>query len=128
MPDSEGGNYLQEVVKEVDGGGRGGYLDVGGGGGEVEYEVQMVDKKVVVNEERVGEEKGGLVVVKAGGMRGVSEVVSEIKLQFDRASESGGEVAKILEVGKHPYRGRNAVYKGRRLFLSFLFFQCFSVF
>lgn len=128
MPDSEGGNYLQEVVKEVDGGGRGWYLDVGGGGGEVEYEVQMVDKKVVVNEERVGEEKGGLVVVQAGGMRGVSEVVSEIKLQFDRASESGGEVAKILEVGKHPYRGRNAVYKGRRLYLSFLFFQCFSVF
>lgn len=126
-----------EVVKEVDEGGEGGYLEVGGGGGiggegefgleenGAEYEVHMVEKKVVVNEGRVGKEKGNVGPTKAGGMRGVLEVVSEIKAQFDRASDAGGEVAKMLEVGKLPYCGRNAVYKGRSLL--FLYFNCSAV-
>ncbi|KAL6531923.1 hypothetical protein OROMI_028286 [Orobanche minor] len=38
-----------------------------------------------------------------GGFSGDSEVVKEIRFQFERASEFGNELAKFLEVGKQPY-------------------------
>ncbi|KAF8410326.1 hypothetical protein HHK36_002853 [Tetracentron sinense] len=73
----------------------------------VEYEVHVVDKNVVVNEERSKD----AAFKNGGGLRGVSEVVSEIQAQFERASESGNEVSKMLEAGKVPYHRKNAVYQ-----------------
>ncbi|XP_058090719.1 protein ALTERED PHOSPHATE STARVATION RESPONSE 1-like [Magnolia sinica] len=138
IPDLEDEEYQHEVVKEVHGeqklaadaadGGR--YLNVenrGLGGDavyqerrsgfgqseEVEYEVHMVEKNVVANEERPPEDRRRNVgaVKTLGGSLSVLEVVGEIKAQFDRASESGSEVSKMLEVGKLPYRGKNAIHK-----------------
>ncbi|KAL6661957.1 hypothetical protein ACP70R_001341 [Stipagrostis hirtigluma subsp. patula] len=39
------------------------------------------------------------------------EVVQEIKSQFNRASESAGDVCKVLEVGKMPYHQKNSGLK-----------------
>ncbi|XP_057494846.1 protein ALTERED PHOSPHATE STARVATION RESPONSE 1-like [Actinidia eriantha] len=69
-----------------------------------EVHVHMVDKKVVDHEERSGD-RGNVAAFKA---RGDSEVLGEIKLQFERASELGNELAKILEVGKFPYKKNDA--------------------
>ncbi|XP_060176254.1 protein ALTERED PHOSPHATE STARVATION RESPONSE 1-like [Lycium barbarum] len=68
----------------------------------VEYEVHMVDKKVV-NEE---ESRGNVASFKSD-----SDVVKEIQVQFERASESGSEVAKMLEVGKLPHNRKHATYQ-----------------
>lgn len=84
----------------------------------MEYEVHVVEKKVVDdagNEDRRnnatatrGGGGGG-----GGGPRAVSEVAKEIEDQFVKAAESGSEIAKLLEVGKHPY-GRK--HGNKRLF------------
>uniref|UniRef100_A0A803MCF5 Uncharacterized protein n=1 Tax=Chenopodium quinoa TaxID=63459 RepID=A0A803MCF5_CHEQI len=74
----------------------------------VEYEVHMVEKKVV-GEEGKSEQQG-----KGGGRPGfknVFEVVREIQVQFERAATSGGEIAKVLEVGKLRYQRKNAAYQ-----------------
>ena len=39
-------------------------------------------------------------------------VVQEIKLQFDSASKSAGDVSKMLEVDKMPYNQKNSGLKG----------------
>jgi hypothetical protein len=39
-------------------------------------------------------------------------VAKEIEFQFERASESGNEIAKILEVGRLPYNRKHGVYQG----------------
>ncbi|KAK4401330.1 protein ROLLING AND ERECT LEAF 2 [Sesamum angolense] len=73
----------------------------------VEYEVHMVDKKVVDAEEK-SKDRGNAAGYKArGGFKGDSEVVREIQVQFERASESGNELAKFLEVGKIPYKRKH---------------------
>ncbi|XP_058213852.1 nitrate regulatory gene2 protein [Rhododendron vialii] len=70
----------------------------------VEYEVHMVDKKVVDNEER-SVDRGNVAAFKAPvELRGDAEVLKEIQVQFERASELGSELGKILEVGKIPYK------------------------
>ncbi|KAI3994936.1 hypothetical protein MKX01_004504, partial [Papaver californicum] len=72
----------------------------------VEYEVHLVEK--IANQEQP---KGQInVAAFKGRFRTVSEVVREIKAQFERASDSGIEVAKILEAGKLQYNRKNAVY------------------
>ncbi|KAA8535940.1 hypothetical protein F0562_028418 [Nyssa sinensis] len=77
----------------------------------VEYEVHMMDKKVVDTEEKAGD-RGNVAAFKSrGGLRGDSEVVREIQVQFERASESGIELAKMLEVGKLPHNRKNATYQ-----------------
>jgi hypothetical protein len=56
------------------------------------------------------------------------EVVQEIKLQFDTASRSAGDVSKMLEVGKVPYcKKRSSGLKGDALLdlLSVVSFQLF---
>ncbi|KAJ8570972.1 hypothetical protein K7X08_037944 [Anisodus acutangulus] len=68
----------------------------------VEYEVHVVDKKVV-NEE---ESRGNVASFKSD-----SDVVKEIQVQFERASESGNELAKMLEVGKLPHNRKHATYQ-----------------
>jgi hypothetical protein len=70
----------------------------------VAYEVHVVDKKIVDNER--SEERGN-AGFKGGGPL---EVAIEIKIQFERASECGNEIAKMLEVGKLPYQRKH----GRR--------------
>ncbi|KAK4345472.1 hypothetical protein RND71_035648 [Anisodus tanguticus] len=68
----------------------------------IEYEVHMVDKKVV-NEE---DSRGNVASFKSD-----SDVVKEIQVQFERASESGNELAKMLEVGKLPYNRKHSTYQ-----------------
>ncbi|XP_022726475.1 nitrate regulatory gene2 protein-like isoform X2 [Durio zibethinus] len=68
----------------------------------VEYDVHVVDKKVV-DDERAEERGNG----SRGAPRNVFEVVREIKVQFVRASESGSEIAKLLEVGTLPYQRKH---------------------
>ncbi|KFK40096.1 hypothetical protein AALP_AA3G329900 [Arabis alpina] len=115
-----------EVVKEVQGkqklvedkeerkGDSGGASTSGGGGGkaslyqtrlsvsvekeEKEYDVHVVEKKVV---EDGGEEVRRSNAVGGGGgrvRRGVNEVAKEIEVQFLNAAESGSEIAVMLEV------------------------------
>ncbi|GAV76987.1 DUF632 domain-containing protein/DUF630 domain-containing protein [Cephalotus follicularis] len=62
----------------------------------VEYDVHVVDKKVV------GDNSG----FKAGS-RDASDVANEIEIQFVRASDSGNEIAALLEVGKLQYQRKN---------------------
>ena len=135
IPDLEDEDYQHEVVKEIHGNQK--FVDGGGGGGNyakmmenqsekvdnmdahyqrqsvsadndrVEYEVHMLEKKVVDSEEKAGD-RGNVAAFKArGGPRGMYEVVREIQVQFVRASECGNELAKMLEVGKHPYHPKN---------------------
>ncbi|KAL7082903.1 hypothetical protein ACP275_14G130200 [Erythranthe tilingii] len=66
----------------------------------------MVYKNAVDVEERPKER-----AFKArGGFKGDIEVVKEIQVQFDRASESGTELAKFLEVGKLPYKWKHITH------------------
>ncbi|MCL7039771.1 hypothetical protein MKW94_007634 [Papaver nudicaule] len=76
----------------------------------VEYKVHVVDKNFVAHEEQPKEQVNGAAFKGRVGFTTVSEVVREIKAQFERASDSGIEVAKILEAGKLPYNRKNAVY------------------
>lgn len=77
----------------------------------MEYEVHVVEKKVVDKEDKQ-EDHSNVAAFKArGGPRGVSEVVTEIQSQFDRAFESGTELAGMLEVGKLPYHRKHAAYQ-----------------
>ncbi|KAH8498019.1 hypothetical protein H0E87_017077 [Populus deltoides] len=68
----------------------------------VKYEVHVVDKKIV--DSGRSEERGN-AGFKGGGPL---EVAIEIKIQFERASECGNEIAKMLEVGKLPYQRKHA--------------------
>ncbi|KAL8196813.1 hypothetical protein R6Q57_024467 [Mikania cordata] len=137
IPDLEDEDfYQQEVVKEVQGNQKfvhtGG--DSGGGGGDlkkaaaaadenmgersagdlhfrgvpnavakeevpVEYEVHVVDKQVVENQK------------KPRVYHNDSEVMKEIQTKFVCASESGGDLAKILEVGKVPHNRKHNAYQ-----------------
>ncbi|XP_027088418.1 uncharacterized protein [Coffea arabica] len=75
-----------------------------------EYEVHVVEKKVVDDDE----ERANVAGFKnrgGGRFKGGSEVVREIQIQFERASESGNELAKILEVGKLPHNRKHAAYQ-----------------
>lgn len=81
----------------------------------VEYEVHMVDKKVVDAEERSKGRGNAAGFKPRGGLKGDSEVVREIQVQFERASESGSELAKFLEVGKLPYKRKHGGNHGKVL-------------
>lgn len=70
--------------------------------------VHVVDKKVVDDEgerKRSQEHRGSAGRWK--GFQGVSDVVEEIKIQFERASESGNKIARMIDAGKLPYRRRH---------------------
>ncbi|XP_049402355.1 protein ALTERED PHOSPHATE STARVATION RESPONSE 1-like [Solanum stenotomum] len=73
----------------------------------IEYEVHVVDKKVVDDENR-----GNVAGSKGRSFNSDSDVVKEIQVQFERASESGSELAKMLEVGKLPHNRKHATYQG----------------
>ncbi|XP_076931968.1 uncharacterized protein LOC143597325 [Bidens hawaiensis] len=117
IPDLEDEDlYQQEVVKEVHGNQK--FVDSGGGSKKpavvdeesvpnvvakeedsVEYEVHVVDKQVVEDQK------------KPATYNNDSEVVKEIQTQFYRASESGNELAKILEVWKVPHNRKHNAYQ-----------------
>ncbi|VFQ82999.1 unnamed protein product [Cuscuta campestris] len=65
----------------------------------VDYEVHIVDKKVVNDPGTSEDHKNVRGFTARGCFNGDSDVMREIQLQFERASESGSELAKILEVG-----------------------------
>uniref|UniRef100_A0A2N9I6S8 DUF632 domain-containing protein n=1 Tax=Fagus sylvatica TaxID=28930 RepID=A0A2N9I6S8_FAGSY len=76
----------------------------GGGAMEndgVEYDVHVVGEKVLPEEGRP-RYKGSL---------NAFQVAKELEVLFERASDSGNEVAKLLEVGKIPYNRKHAVYQ-----------------
>ncbi|KAM3376745.1 protein ROLLING AND ERECT LEAF 2 [Capsicum galapagoense] len=77
---------------------------------QVEFEVHVVDKKVVDEEGKSGH-GGNLAGFKARAFKDDSDVVKEIQVQFERASESGNELTKMLEVGKLPHNRKNATYQ-----------------
>ncbi|KAL1215662.1 Protein ALTERED PHOSPHATE STARVATION RESPONSE 1 [Cardamine amara subsp. amara] len=81
----------------------------------MEYEVHVVEKKVVEDEDRrsnaTAARGGGGGGGGGGGPRAVPEVAKEIENQFVKAAESGSEISKLLEVGKHPYGRKHASSK-----------------
>ncbi|KAL3350999.1 hypothetical protein AABB24_023414 [Solanum stoloniferum] len=77
---------------------------------QVEFEVHVVDKKVVDEEGKSGH-GGNVAGFKARAFKDDSDVVKEIQVQFELASESGNELAMILEVGKLPHNRKNATYQ-----------------
>ncbi|KAL3613859.1 hypothetical protein CASFOL_041933 [Castilleja foliolosa] len=73
----------------------------------LEFDVHMVDKKVV-DAEGKSKDQGNAAGFKTRGLfKGDSEVVKEIQVQFERASECGNELAKFLEVGKMQYKRKH---------------------
>lgn len=50
-----------------------------------------------------------------GGFKDDLEVLKEIHVQFDHASQSGNDLSKFLEVGKLPYKHKNATNQGKDL-------------
>ncbi|KAE8663509.1 kinase family protein [Hibiscus syriacus] len=68
----------------------------------VEYEVHVVDKKVVVDEK--ADEHGNRP---QAAPRNAFELAREIQVQFVRASDSGSEIGKLLEVGTLHYQRKH---------------------
>lgn len=74
----------------------------------VEYEVHVVEKKVVDAAEDRSKDRANAAGFKPrGAFNGDPDVVREIQLQFQRASDSGIELSRFLEVGKLPYKRKN---------------------
>lgn len=96
------------------------------GGGNASTEnvaVSAVEENMVVSDEVKRNEElenvDSLVPLKR--YHNASEVMEEIKSQFDKASGSVVEVSKMLEMGKQPYHQTSSVYKGgRNLSLEFV--------
>ncbi|ESW14555.1 hypothetical protein PHAVU_008G291200 [Phaseolus vulgaris] len=81
--------------------------------GEVEYEVHVVDKKVV-DADNDGSNKPkdhAAFRSRRPGSRNPLEVAKEIQDLFQRASDSGALISKILEVGKLPHNRKHAAYQ-----------------
>lgn len=89
-------------------------------------EIHVVEKNVVADDvQRPEEQRNVAAVPPPRRYHDVSEVVQEIKTQFDRASESANEVSKMLEVGKLPYNQKHSVYKGETTKSDLFFRFCF---
>lgn len=73
-----------------------------------EDEVEVVEKNVVgVEMQKPHEER---TVAAPRKYHDVSEVASEIRVQFERAAESTEDLARLLEVGKLPYIRKKSVF------------------
>ncbi|KAG6651517.1 protein ALTERED PHOSPHATE STARVATION RESPONSE 1-like [Carya illinoinensis] len=138
IPDLEDEDYQHEVVKEVHGDQKfvadAGRSGGGGGSGKHskavvddtdastlpyetrpsaamendarEYDVHVMEDKAAGDEERSEETRA-----RFKGPLSVVQVAKEIEIQFERASESGNEIAKMLEVGKLPHNRKHSVYQ-----------------
>ncbi|GER50208.1 hypothetical protein STAS_27500 [Striga asiatica] len=71
----------------------------------MKYEVRMVDKMVDAEKSTVQGNAAGFKP--RGGFKEDSDVVREIQVQFERASEFGSELTKFLEVEKLPYKRKH---------------------
>lgn len=71
-------------------------------------DVVVVEKNVVSDELQQPQEVRRSVVAPRR-YHNVSEVASEIRVQFEGAAESTKELTKMLEVGKHPYSSKGCV-------------------
>ncbi|CAK9177905.1 unnamed protein product [Ilex paraguariensis] len=117
---SGGGNYSKAVVDDDGGKAKDSELlyrtrpSVSQENDPMEYEVHMVDKKVVDTEERPGGLGNVAGFKPPGGFKGDFEIVREIQVQFERASESGHELAKMLEAGKLPVNRKHAAYQASK--------------
>ena len=132
IPDLEDEDYQREVVKEVHGDQK--LVDAAAAAnnhqdphhhqqpskaeasesGGLQYEVHVVDKKVMDDDDRPKDRGAAAGAAFPGrpGSRNALEVAEEIERQFQRASDSGTEIAKMLEVGKLPYNRRRGAYQG----------------
>lgn len=78
---------------------------------QTEDELEVVEKNVVGGEmQNSHEEKKTMGVPRK--YHDVSEVASEISVQFERAAESTEDLARLLEVGKLPYIRKKSVFAG----------------
>ncbi|CAJ1971637.1 unnamed protein product [Sphenostylis stenocarpa] len=79
---------------------------------EVEFEARVVDKKVVdVDKDGNKAKEHAAFRSRRPGSRNPLEVAKEIQDLFQRASDSGALIAKILEVGKLPHSRKHAAYQ-----------------
>nr|CAB3454123.1 unnamed protein product [Digitaria exilis] len=84
-------------------------------GSSAEHDVHVVEKSVVGEQVQRSEPRQHVAGLPPTGSEKIyvddSEVVVELKTQFDRASQSAGEVSKMLEVGKMPYYQKSSGFK-----------------
>ncbi|TVU10263.1 hypothetical protein EJB05_43784 [Eragrostis curvula] len=84
-------------------------------GGSLEHDVHVVEKSVVGEQVQRSEPHQHVAGLPPAGSEKIysddTEVVREIKTQFERASESAGEVSKMLEVGKMPYYQKTSGFR-----------------
>lgn len=126
IPELEDENLEHEVVKEVYGDqkfvgsssksyNKNGYIDDGGVGASlnpkssnvVESEDDVVEKNVVADEVPHPQmDMNAASTSRPRSYHNVMEIGSEIRIQFEKASEAALEISKLLEVGKQPYRFR----------------------
>ncbi|CAN6183186.1 unnamed protein product [Urochloa humidicola] len=84
-------------------------------GSSLEHDVHVVEKSVVGEQVQRSEPRQHVAGLPSTGPEKIyvddTEVVVEIRTQFERASESAGEVSKMLEVGKMPYYQKSSGFK-----------------
>ncbi|XP_062198696.1 protein ALTERED PHOSPHATE STARVATION RESPONSE 1-like [Phragmites australis] len=84
-------------------------------GSSLEHDVHVVEKSVIGEQvQRSEPRQRGAGLPPSGSEKTYiddTEVVVEIRTQFERASESAGEVSKMLEVGKMPYYQKSSGFK-----------------
>ncbi|XP_066397655.1 protein ALTERED PHOSPHATE STARVATION RESPONSE 1-like [Miscanthus floridulus] len=84
-------------------------------GSSLEHDVHVVEKSVVREQVQHSEPRQHVAGLPPTGSEKIyiddTEVVLEIRTQFDRASQSAGEVSKMLEVGKMPYYQKSSGFK-----------------
>lgn len=84
-------------------------------GSSLEHDVHVVEKSVVGEQVQRSEARQHVAGLPPAGSEKTyvddNEVVLEIKTQFERASNSAGEVSKMLEVGKMPYYQKSSGFK-----------------
>ncbi|XWS25991.1 hypothetical protein CRYUN_Cryun27aG0115300 [Craigia yunnanensis] len=68
---------------------------------KVDPEMEKVQKRIDSNEPK-----------NQSGKQSVSEVMKELQVLFEKASESGNEVLKMLDTGKFRYHHKKSVYQG----------------
>lgn len=89
---------------------------------EVENEENVVEKKVVADDSQ--QQNVAASSSKPRKYSDISEIGSEIRVQFERASDAATELSKMLEVGKHPYRYRKSSVIEGEVSLNLFMFVC----
>ncbi|ERN18177.1 uncharacterized protein LOC18446532 [Amborella trichopoda] len=74
-------------------------------------EVENSMDEVVSTEHGEVSQKNSVATLSVGAKRDMEEVVKEIKVQFESASDSGKEVSMLLEAGKQRYLPRSTILK-----------------